>query len=277
VNKHRGLLTIALAMLTFSIHGCRRTEAGRADDIRKTIVTSDTLLSGMIASLLPPESSNVIALLPPNQCPGHYDIKLSDIRKVKSADLVVALSDMPFINKAAVEESRLLLIDTEGRNWMTPDAHILGLKLLSKELSKRFPEERPAIELGRDRAIAETAAVADSLGEKLRHAGVAAAPVLAASMQKRQLEWMGLRVVGEYGRPEAMSAREIVRLSKIGRDNEAVMVVDNLQSGPDSGKGIAEALGVPHVVLSNFPLEKGYADTLSENVDAVLVAARSRK
>jgi zinc transport system substrate-binding protein len=106
--------------------------------------------------------------------------------------------------------------------------------------------------------------------------GLFGKPIIVSSMQKEVLEWMGFRVVGEYGRPEAMSAKEVVRLSKIGRDQQAIVVVDNLQSGPDAGKGIAETLGVPHVVLTNFPSEKGYLATLRENVDAV-VAAVMRK
>jgi hypothetical protein len=70
-----------------------------------------------------------------------------------------------------------------------------------------------------------------------------------------------------------MSTREIVRLSKIGREHRVIFVVDNLQSGPDAGKGIAETIGVPHVVLTNFPSEKGYLTTLGENVDAIIAAA----
>ncbi len=54
------------------------------------------------------------------------------------------------------------------------------------------------------------------------------------------------------------------------------MVVDNLQSGPDVGKGIAETLGVPHIVLTNFPSEKGYLATLIENVDIVLEASKKK-
>jgi zinc transport system substrate-binding protein len=54
------------------------------------------------------------------------------------------------------------------------------------------------------------------------------------------------------------------------------MVVDNLQSGPDAGKGIAETLGAPHVVLTNFPSEKGYLATLGENVNAVLAASQKK-
>jgi len=85
---------------------------------------------------------------------------------------------------------------------------------------------------------------------------------------------MGFRVVAEYGRPESMSAREIVTISTIGRERRAILVIDNLQSGPDAGKGIAEALGAPHVVLTNFPSEEGYLATLEENVNAVLTALR---
>jgi hypothetical protein len=48
--------------------------------------------------------------------------------------------------------------------------------------------------------------------------------------------------------------------------------VDNLQSGPDTGKGIAETLGVPHIVLTNFPSDKGYLTTLEENVNIVFAA-----
>jgi hypothetical protein len=47
--------------------------------IERVIVTSDTILSGMIASLLPPNRYFTEAILPPGQCPGHYDVKLSDI------------------------------------------------------------------------------------------------------------------------------------------------------------------------------------------------------
>jgi hypothetical protein len=52
--------------------------------------------------------------------------------------------------------------------------------------------------------------------------------------------------------------------------------VDNLQSGPEAGKGIAETLGVPHVVLTNFPLEKGYLATLEGNVDAIVAVVMQK-
>jgi zinc transport system substrate-binding protein len=242
----------------------------------RTIVASDTILCGMLSSLLPPGRYSTEAILPPGQCPGHYDVKLSDIERVKKADLIVSFKGLPFMAKAESGKREQLLVDAGGRNWMAPDAYIHGLAALAQELSQRYPEDHEEIMKRKEESIRRVETEANGLVERIRTSGIHGKAVIASSMQKEPLEWMGFRVVGEYGRPEAMSTRELVRLSRIGRDEQAAAVVDNLQSGPEAGKGIAETLGVPHVVLTNFPSEKGYLPTLSENVEAVIYAITKR-
>lgn len=276
VKRIRGIPAIVLAMMIFFSIGCQSRVQKGGEKSTIDIVTADTLLSGMVLSLLPPGRANVTAIMPPGQCPGHYDIKLSDIRKVKSADLVVSVRGRPFMEKAETDSGKLLLLDEQDRNWMAPDSYIFGLNLLAAELSVRFPKEKQQIATLRKKTIDDITNRARVLSEKIKQAGISGMPILASSLQAEPLEWMGFHVVGKYGRPEAMSAKDIVRLSQIGRDSKAVMVVDNLQSGPDAGKGIAETLGVQHVILSNFPSEKGYAATLRANVDAVLAAVKTR-
>lgn len=244
----------------------------RKPRIVRGIVTSDTILSGMIVSLLPQTRYSVEAILPPAQCPGHYDVKLSDIEKMKKADLNVSFVGMSFLNKASPVGGAQLFVDAGGRNWMAPNSYIYGLGVLADKLSKHFPEDKDEIIKRKGEAIRKVKTASNSLIEKIKGAGVFGKALIASSMQKEVLEWMGFRVVGEYGRPEAMSAKEVVRLSKIGKNQRAIAVVDNLQSGPEAGKGIAETLGIPHVVLTNFPSEKGYLATLGGNVDAVMAA-----
>jgi zinc transport system substrate-binding protein len=268
-----GIATIALLCVSTGSSGGPQ-ERG-AQKVRG-IVTSDTILSGMISSLLPSQGYAVDAILPPGQCPGQYDVKLSDIEKTKRATLTVSFRGMPFMNNAGLGGGAKFFVDAGDRNWMAPDSYIYGLGLLADKLSKHFPADKDEILRRKEEEIHRVNAGAKSLLEKIRRTGIAGKAILASSMQKEPLEWMGLRVVGEYGRPEAISAREVVRLAKIGREQQATAIVDNLQSGPDAGKGIAETLGVPHVVLTNFPSEKGYLATLGENVDAI-VAAVSRK
>lgn len=270
-------LLIAAIAAACLFSGCSdMLSAGDPKGVR-VVVASDTILSGMIASLLPPRRYSVAAIIPPGQCPGHYDVKLSDVEKVKRADLIVSFREMSFIDKNGPEGAGRLVIDTGGRNWMAPDSYTYGLTYLADRLAQYFPEDKNAIMSRRDNAVREARAYGDSVKKRISHAGIAGKAVIASSMQKEPLEWMGFIVVGEYGRPEAMSARGVVHLSKTGKEQGAIFVADNLQSGPDAGKGIAESLGVPHIVLTNFPSERGYLATLGENVDAILAAAAAQK
>jgi zinc transport system substrate-binding protein len=274
-QKAHSLIIVSL-LLCFLSAGCQKGALSEHVKVRESIVTSDTILSGMSESLLPSDYFEVSAILPPGQCPGHYDVKLSDIAKVKKADLVVSFRGMPFMDHAEVDAGKQLLIDVKDHNWMAPHYYIAGLSILASKLIERFPEYTQQIATRRERAVQEATERANALGDRIRRSGVSQIPVIASSMLKEPLEWMGFLIVGEYGRPESLSAKEIAALIRIGREKKAAMIVDNLQSGPEAGKGIAEALGAPHVIFSNFPSEKGYAATLSENVDAVLAAMRTK-
>jgi len=272
MRKRALYLLIAALGLACLLGGCRARPADDGAAGRRIIVASDTILSGMIASLMPPGRYSVEAILPPGQCPGHYDVKLTDIAKSKRAALTVSFRDMPFMSKAVTEGGAHLLLDTGGRNWMAPDSYVYGLAIVADELAKAFREDKAEIEARKERAIRDVKAGAEHLSGGIARLGLKGKPVIASFMQKETLEWMGFRVAAVYGRDEAMSAREVVRLSGLGRRCRAVIVVDNFQSGPDTGKGIAGALKAPHVVLTNFPSEKGYLATLEENVNAVVRA-----
>jgi len=268
----KSALVVTVAMLALAAVAYPGLMHDADAGVVRNIVTSDTILSTMIDSLLPPARYSVASILPPGQCPGQFDVKLSDIERMKKADLIVAFVGMPYIEKGG--SGKQLLVETGGRNWMSPDSYLSGLDFLASRLSERFPEEREEIVRRKAETAGRVEAASKSLREKIDLAGLAGKPVIVTSAQKEPAEWMGFRVVAEYGRPESMSAREIVTISTIGRERRAILVIDNLQSGPDAGKGIAEALGAPHVVLTNFPSEEGYLATLEENVNAVLTALR---
>jgi len=237
-----------------------------------SIVASDTILAGMAETLLPRGRYFVEAILPPGQCPGHYDVKLSDIEKIQKADLVLSFRGMPFMGKIESAGQNGVVFETNGRNWMVPDSYILGMNSMAEELIRRFPADRNEILQRKEEAISHIRAESRILLNKVRQAGLPGQAVLASSMQKEPLEWMGLRVVGVYGRPETISTREVIRLVRLGRKEKVLAVIDNLQSGPDAGRSIAQTLTRPHIVLSNFPSERGYLATLQENVNTVLAA-----
>jgi len=64
---------------------------------------------------------------------------------------------------------------------------------------------------------------------------------------------MGLKVVATYGRAEDLTPAEWQRVTVAAREAGGRLVIDNLQSGANTGVGLARELGAQHVTLSNFP------------------------
>ena len=61
-------------------------------------------------------------------------------------------------------------------------------------------------------------------------------------------------------------------LISAGRKAGVSLVIDNLQSGGRGGAAIARELGVPVVVLTNFPTPDGYPAALRQNAAALQAA-----
>jgi hypothetical protein len=55
----------------------------------------------------------------------------------------------------------------------------------------------------------------------------------------------------------------------VASDSGVKLVVDNLQSGPDTGEPLAQGLGAKHVTLTNFPLQGSYRQSLLDNATAL--------
>ncbi|MCX7966107.1 MAG: zinc ABC transporter substrate-binding protein [Syntrophorhabdaceae bacterium] len=267
----KAILIFCAIMLCVPIISCdKKKEINREE--KRIIITSDTLLAYMVSSILPSKKYSVQAILPPDQCPGHYDIKVSDIERIKNAELIIAFKGLPFIKDEEFKDKKKLIVDAKGHNWMSPDYYERGLHVIGEMMAGHYRNDATEIERLKTEEIKKLKDIKDTLKKLIKDNGLSGKKIIASSMQKELLEWMGFNVITAYGRPESLTPKEIVRLIKTGEKEGIVMVVDNLQSGPEAGKSIAEALKVPHVVLTNFPDEKGYRETLKENTFKIINA-----
>ena len=199
---------------------------------RAAVVTSDTLMQAVVEGLLPPEAFSVSAILPPGQCPGHYDVKLSDIERLRKAALVVGFRGMGVLPDMKGVESRRLLVETGGRNWMVQ--RFRGGTEQVAGLSRRLPALRGAIAARRRSLTARVKAAEARLARQLQ-AGGARGAVIASSLQQPTLSGWACAWWAATAGPDAFW--EVVRLIRLGKRHRAVLV-DNLQSGPDAGKGL---------------------------------------
>jgi hypothetical protein len=102
--------------------------------------------------------------------------------------------------------------------------------------------------------------------------------VVAAAFQTDFLRWLGLDVVAVFPPDDDPPPRTLTAAISGGRERGAVLVVGNEQNGRRVPKAIAEAIGVPAVILSNFPPRVGegaYEELLAANL-RLLLDARPR-
>ncbi|MEO0086226.1 MAG: zinc ABC transporter substrate-binding protein [candidate division WOR-3 bacterium] len=238
---------------------------------RPGVVTSTSLLT-VIVKAVGGDAFSVQTVAPAIACPGHFDVKPVDVIAASRARLVLNHGWEPwFPNFAAAVANatrdqqvkpRFVTAATPG-NWMIPEVHKAAAKEVTDLLIEVMPESAAAFR----RNLTRYAVVVDSAAAEAQalFAGRRMPAILASDKQAAFLRWLGFRVVAEYGRAEDCTAHDLAELARVARDSAVTLIVDNLQSGPDAGLPLAEALNARHVTLTNFPLDTDYRTAVLDN------------
>jgi len=206
----------------------------------------------------------VVNIIPPAQCPGHFDVKPSDIQKLADADLFLLhgwqgeMFSQELIASANNPDLTVIKIDIQG-NWMTPPVHIEAIDKITASLSQVDAGNGSAYQ----KSAAEVKGMVEAKGaeveERLARANLSSINVMCADQLLGFVQWAGFNIVATYGRPDSLTPQVVKELVDKGREGKVTLIIDNMQSGQDAGAGIAEELGSSRVILSNFP--GGYENT----------------
>jgi len=245
----RVLLLLALAVLM-------GVPAYAAGPIR--ILVGTTLIED-IATDLGGGRLGTRTLIPGSACPGHSDLRASDVSFAGEAQAVLIhdwQQSMPMLlalRRAAPEaQSKLRVLSASG-NWMLPERQAEATTAVGKLLAELVPADAKDIQARTKARQGRIAALSSRLKARAVQAGLPGTRVICDVMQRPLLEWLGCVVVAEYGRFEGMNPRQLAEVMSKAKAGKAVLVVDNMQSTGGSGKALADDLGAGHVVLTNFP------------------------
>ncbi len=271
-----GILVSSLAISSL-VGGCKQ-----ADTAKLKVVTSTSLMA-QIVERVGGDLVDVVNIIPPAQCPGHFDVKPGDIQKLADADLfllhgwqgemfsqeLIASANNPDLTVVTLE-----IPSNPQSNWMTPSVQAEATDKVTAALSRvdaaNSAAYRDSATEYKDRIEAKAAEIESRLaGENLSDINV-----ICAGAQAAFLSWVGLNVVAFYGESDSLTPAVVKELVDSGREGNVTLIIDNLQSGQDTGAAIAEELGRKRLILSNFP--GGFADTdtwekaIDENVRRIL-------
>jgi zinc transport system substrate-binding protein len=249
------------------------TLAGCASKATKPRVVASTTLISSIVEAVAPGRFAVTTIAPAGLCPGHFDLKPSDVTAANYAKLVLNHgweAWYPALEKAIVPPGpRRVTLATEG-NWMIPEIQKQAAKEIAALLAELDTARADTYRLAATRYRSEVDSTSAAVRALL--AGKELPAIIVAEQQAPFLRWFGFHVVATYGRAEDFTAQELTRLARIATDSSIGLIVDNLQSGPDAGKPLAEGLKVKHVTLTNFPLHGSYRQALLDNATALAQA-----
>jgi len=243
--RKRVFILVTLIVLVISFGNISRVHAEKP-----VIVASTTVLASIVEDLAG-DQVVVECIAMPSVCPAHYDVKPSDVEKLKNASLVLSHGIEPWIDKlVSASGSKAQVFKGICRSWSTPDdlknGYIQVANILKKYLNLSV-DERLARSL---HTIDEVASWLKDYSEKN---GFEGAPVVVMRWQKSYISYLGFKVVASYGPPETVSLKEYSEVVSNATQAHAVLVIDNLPSGVDLGLKIAREVDAVEVALHNFP------------------------
>lgn len=274
------ITAIILVILLLAISGCAAKESP------KLKVATGTSLIADIVKNVGGDKVETVNIVPPAACPGHFDLKPGDVQKLAEARLFLRhdwqgkMFTKELIESVHNKDLQVVEVAVAG-NWMAPPVQKEAVTKIAGILMEKDPANMAYYKQNADRLVS----LIDSKGKetlsRLQTAGAGGVKVLCSEMQQGFLKWAGFDVVATYGRPEELSPQKMQELINKGKQAGVKLVVDNLQSGPDAGKGMAKELGAAQVTISNFPGGLPQTDTwsaaLDKNVELLLDALKEVK
>jgi zinc transport system substrate-binding protein len=268
------IIVIALCCLLLPV--CFGCASSTGADLR--VVTSTSLLSDIVERI-GGDKVDIINIIPPAQCPGHFDCKPGDMQKLADADIFFMHGwqgekfTQELIDSANNDALVVSVINVEG-NWMTPAVQLAAFDTIATEMCKVDSKNCDFYQDNVDKNKTAIEKKGNELKAELESYDLGNINVLCAEQQAGFVKWTGLNIVGTFGRPDSLTPQVVKDLVDLGKAENVTLIVDNLQSGQDAGKGVAEELGCKRIILSNFPGGFDNTDTwekaISHNVELIL-------
>jgi zinc transport system substrate-binding protein len=259
------LLAVGL-LAGFALGGCAPAKT------EKLKVVTSTSLIAQIVERVGGDKVDFANIIPPAQCPGHFDVKPGDIQKLADADLFLMhgwqgeMFTKELIASAGNADLTVVVLDVK-ENWMVPGVQQEATDKIAAALAQVDAENAAAYQEAaaeyKDRISAKEA----EIKARLASANLAGVNVLCADQLEGFVRWTGLNVVAVFGRPDALTPQIVKELVDKGKAANVTLVIDNLQSGQDAGAGIAEELGCSRIIFTNFPGGFDNTETWEKAID----------
>jgi zinc transport system substrate-binding protein len=267
----RKLFVSLATLLAFSfviglVSGCATGETSKLK-----VVTSTSLIA-QIVERVGGNRVEVVNIIPPAQCPGHFDVKPGDVQQLAKASLFLLHGwqgekfTQGLIASANNPGLAVVKLDIMG-NWMVPSVQQEAVDQITAALSQVDSQNSPTYQESANAYKSKIAAKESEIKARLSKGNLSSVNVMCADQQEGFVRWAGLNVIAVFGRPETLTPQIVKDLVDKGKEKKVALIIDNLQSGQNAGAGIAEELKCKRIILSNFPGGFDNTETWEKAID----------
>ena len=248
---------ISRRALILSGAGLFITKSALSKSDERSYVLGSTLLEDIVSDLTAGRAKTRL-LISGSACPGHTDVKASDLVFAANAQGIYVhprQMTLPSLTQlfAAKEQLRTRThgIGVSG-SWLITDVQIQASRAVAKTLVQGETSDfSDAVYARLQKRIERIKDFSEGLEPvRTRFHGK---PVVSALMQKDFVSWCGFSIAATFGGAESMNPKILAEIIALARKRRVIGVVENLQSGKEAGLPIAEELKIPRAILSNFP------------------------
>jgi ABC-type Zn uptake system ZnuABC Zn-binding protein ZnuA len=241
------------------------------------IAATTTLIEVALKDALGDEMMNyqIIRIIPPHSCPGHFDLNPGQLPALKKAEMIILHSYQETLAEKmkgiGIDPDRILIIDSKN-SLLIPSNYLTFVRTISESIANISRGQKQNILNN----ITDLSKRLGSLEERIiiSRETFSKNRVIVSAMQKDFCQYLGFDIIGTFKRAEDMSPADVLRLISLDAD----MVIANLQEGTRAAGNISEKMGLPLAVLSNFPdfFEYGvnYLELVNRNIDRLEESCR---
>ena len=269
-----GILAVLILPILFTLLSCAQPSTD--------IMAGSSLIADIIQDIADGKLT-AYTLIPPGLCPGHYDVKPSDVERLANSEVLIIhnwqqnMKNISDLVEAADNPDLVIKVIDVPDMPMVPQIQAETTDKVAQALGEIDPENDAYYQ---EKATERTQAIlakGEEVQDKLQAANVSGINVLCVEYQAGFAEWAGFNVTDTYGRPEDLSVADVEELVVEAKEAGVALVIDNLQSGATSNSdAMAEDIGAIQVTISNFP--GGFENTetwekaIDKNADLLLEA-----
>ncbi|MBN2448316.1 MAG: zinc ABC transporter substrate-binding protein [Phycisphaerae bacterium] len=271
--SHAGACVLLLGLTL--IAGCERKSPAAAT---ASVAASNSYLEAAVRDLLG-ESTPVVRLAEPGMCPGHFDMRPSQIDALRECRLLLRFDFQKTLDAKLGDLCAAgLSIEPiaapgglgEPDTYQTVCQHVADALVRTALVERAQADDRLA-------AISTRLKHADAAArDAITEARLDGQPVVTSKHQQAALEFLGFNVVATFTAADTARIGEIDAAIRSG--NGARLIVANEPEGRQLADALAERIGAPVVVLANFPDSEhhhvSFDEMLRDNVRRLTGAAQ---